>query len=47
MVLMRLSEAAAEAKKAEGASCTALLIPIPPNRTGRVACVQAGSSAVK
>eukprot|EP00731_Ephydatia_muelleri_P038056 Em0642g1a len=33
-------EAAAEAKKAEGASCTALRIPSPPRRTGKVDCVQ-------
>ena len=33
---------AAEARKAEGVSCTALLIPSPPIFTGSVACVHAG-----
>ena len=32
----RSEEAAAEAKKAEGASCTALRIPSPPNFTGKI-----------
>ena len=35
---------AAEARKAEGASCTVLLIPSPPIFTGSVPCVHAGSS---
>ena len=43
----RSEEAAAEARKAEGASCTALRIPSPPIFTGRVACAHAGSSSVK
>ena len=41
----RSEEAAAEARKAEGASCTALRIPSPPIFTGRVACAHAGSSS--
>ena len=36
---------AADAKKAEGASCAALLIPNPPDRTGREAGKQPGLSA--
>ena len=35
------------ARKAEGASCTALLIPRPPKLTGREACDQAGSLSPK
>ena len=46
-MFIRSKEVAAEAKKAEGASCTALQIPRPPNLTGREACVQAMSSVVK
>ena len=38
---------AAEARKAEGASCIALLIRSPPIFTGSVACVHAGSSSQK
>ena len=37
-------EAAAEERKAEGASCTALRIPSPPAFTGRDACFHALSS---
>ena len=37
------TEAAAEAKKAEGASCTALRRPKPPDLTGRDACNHAAS----
>ena len=43
----RSEAATAEAKKAEGASCTALRTPSPPIFTGRVACVHAGSSSPK
>ena len=43
----RSEEAAAEAKKAEGASCTALRIPGPPNFTGKDACVHPGCPLVK
>ena len=32
----RSVEAAVEAKKADGATCTALLMPRPPNLTGSV-----------
>src|SRR6267154_1305325 len=38
MVEIRGADAVAEAKKAEDASCTALLIPRPPSRTGKEAC---------
>jgi len=38
MVEIRSADALAEAKKAEGARCTALLIPRPPSRTGKEAC---------
>ena len=41
---MRLELAAAEAKKAEGASCTELLIPSSPDLTRSEAWVQAVSS---
>ena len=41
---MRSKLAAAEASKAEGASCTELLIPSPPDVTGSEAWVQAVSS---
>ena len=37
---MRSSQPAAEARKAEGASWTALRIPNPPNPTGSIACDQ-------
>ena len=43
----RSEEAAAEARKAEGASCTALRIPRPPNFTRSEAWVQARSSSLK
>ena len=44
----RSEEAAAEAKKAEGAAiCTALRIPSPPNFTGKDACVHPGCPLVK
>ena len=38
---------AAEAKKVEGASWTALRIPSPPHLTGSVACVQVRSFSWK
>jgi hypothetical protein len=41
------ADAAAEAKKAEGASCTALLNPNPPELTGRLAWRHAGSETDK
>ena len=41
---VRSELAAAEARKAEGASCTALLISSPPDLTGSEAWVQAVSS---
>ena len=41
----RPEEPAAEAKKAKGASCTALWIPRSPCLTGSEACVQAGSES--
>lgn len=41
--LTRVEEPAAEAKKADGASCAALQIPSPPCFTGREVWVQAGS----
>ena len=44
---MRSSKAAAEARKAESASCTALRIPRPPQLTVKVACFQAGSLVSK
>ena len=44
MWVINSKQAAAEAKKAEGASCTALLIPSPPLLTGSIAWDQAGSS---
>ena len=43
----RSEEAAADAKKAEGASCTALRTPSLPNFTGKVACSHAGSDSSK
>ena len=43
----RSEEAAADAKTAEGASCTAHRTPSPPNFTGKVACSQAGSDSSK
>ena len=43
----RSEKAAADAKKAEGASCTTLRTPSPPNFTGKVACSQAGSDSSK
>ena len=42
---MRSSQPAVEAKKAEGASWTALRTPIPPDPTGNVAWDQAESSS--
>ena len=47
MLVWRIKEngseqAAADAKKVEGASCTALLIPNPPDFNRREACSQAG-----
>ena len=44
---MRSEVPAAEAKKAEGASWTALQIPSPPHLTGSVACVQVRSFSWK
>ena len=41
----RPEEPAAEAKKAEGTSCTALRIPRPPRLTGSEAWVQDGSES--
>ena len=41
---VRLELAAVEARKAEGASCTELLMPSPPDLTGSEAWVQAVSS---
>ena len=40
---MRDEQPAADAKKADGASCVALRTPIPPLRTGKVACDQTES----
>ena len=40
---MRNEQPAADAKKADGASCVALRTPIPPLRTGKVACDQTES----
>ena len=41
---MRLVQPAAEAKKADGASCVVLRTPIPPDPVGKVAGVQVESS---
>ena len=47
MRLTRSEVAVAEARKAEGASCTVLRIPSLPILTGSVAYVHAGSSSLK
>lgn len=43
----RSEEPAAEARKADGASCTAVQMPSPPNLTGSDARIQARSFALK
>ena len=47
MQCTRSVEAVVEAKKVDGANCTALLIPNPPDLTGRVAWLQLGLSLGK
>ena len=47
MLWISSEQPAAEAKKADGASWTVLLIPTPPALTGSDACNQAGSDAME